>query len=106
MRLFTFRLPAALSPRLDSSSCASTGEIGFGEEFALSDAREKALSRLVPGSVEYFRFKALDLMNSGRLDEASALLDSWFKSYGNSNDLEMMRNRLALLQYPRTMTTL
>ena len=78
---------------------AAAQELDFLERFALAEDREEALKELVPGTRDYFYFHCLHFQNSGRLDEADAVLQAWHRMDKKSSGLDQMRNRQALLRY-------
>ena len=51
-----------------SIPCVNAQKIGFIEEFALADDREATLSQLVPGTEEYYYYRALVLQQRGDLE--------------------------------------
>lgn len=51
--------------------------VGYIEQFALADDREKALKDLIPGSHDYFYYHVLHYQNTGRIAEAQAMLERW-----------------------------
>lgn len=76
-------------------------ELGFAEEFALSDNREKTLERLVPGTEEYYYYHALHYQLEGRTDELDALMKIWIERYKHTAQVREILNRQALLEYAR-----
>ena len=74
-------------------------EIGFIEEFALSEDRGKTLEKLIQGTEDYYHYHCLHLMNTGKLPEASELIDQWKKEHGSTDRVEQMLLRRALLGY-------
>ena len=81
------------------ASASSGGEVGFEEEFALAKDRDEALKQLIPGTQAYYFYSCLQAQNTGRLDRVDALLKPWIKRYGNTPQVEEIRNRQALLRY-------
>ncbi len=76
-------------------------EIGFVEDFALAADREKALATLVPGTEDYFYFHSLHYLNTEQFDRVNELLKPWIDRFGESARVVEIRNRQALLTYPR-----
>lgn len=74
-------------------------EIGFVEDFALAEDREAVLSRLVPGTEEYFYFHALHRLNTERYAEVEPLLAEWVKAHGETPRVWEIRSRRALLTF-------
>lgn len=75
--------------------------IGFLEDFALAPDRSATLSQLIPGTEDFYYYKALDEQNRGDLDAADATLKQWVDRLGTSARVEELRNRQALLRYPQ-----
>ena len=76
-------------------------EIGFIETFALSQDRSSALSELVPGTEDYYYYHCLHYQNTEQLDKVDKLLTPWIKRFGNTNRVQIIRNRQALLNFDR-----
>lgn len=76
-------------------------ELGFAEEFALSDNREKTLERLVPGTEAYYYYHALHYQLDGRTEELNALMKIWIDRYKYTPQVREILNRQALLDYPK-----
>jgi len=74
-------------------------EVGFLEDFALAQDREKALKQLVPGTESYYYFHALHYQNTQQLDKVDQLMEAWSKRLGQSDPYKRIRNRQALLKY-------
>ena len=51
-------------------------EVGFLEDFALAQDREKALKQLVPGTESYYYFHALHYQNTQQLDKVDQLIET------------------------------
>ncbi len=58
-----------------ASQAVAQQEIGFVEEFALSEDRARTLEKLVPGSDDYYYYHCLHNLNLGQLERVSELLD-------------------------------
>ena len=80
-------------------SAASAAEIGFDEEFCLSDDRAEALKQLIPGTPDYYYYWCLYHQLRGEQDQLEKLLEQWIKRYGHTSQVEEIRNREALLNY-------
>ncbi len=78
---------------------AAGAEVGFLEDFALADDREKALEQLIPGTRDYYFYHCLHYQNVGRLDEVDRLLEQWIKRYRRTRRVIEIENRQALLRY-------
>ncbi len=83
-------------------SGAAAQDLDFLERFALGENREGVLKELVPGTREYYFYHCLHYQNTGKLDEADALLQAWHRMEKDSPGLDEMRNRQALLRYGET----
>ena len=80
---------------------ARAGDIGFIEQFSLADDRTEPLKQLIPGTEDYYYFNCLHDQNTDQLDKVPALLDQWVKRYQYTSRVEEIRNRQALLEYPK-----
>ena len=80
------------------SGMSNGNEIGFVEDFALSEDREEILRQLVPGSEDYYYYHCLHYQNEGKLDKVDELLTQWIKRGKNARNKEIA-NRQALLRY-------
>ena len=58
-----------------------------------------ALEKLIPGTEELYYYTCLLLQHEGKLDEVETILPLWIKRYGDSRQVEEIRNRQALLYY-------
>ncbi len=74
-------------------------EIGFLEEFALSDQREKSLKQLVPGTETYYYYHCLHYQNTEQLEKVGEMLKPWIKRFGYTPDVNKILMRQALLEY-------
>lgn len=81
------------------SSTAHGGEIGFLEEFAISQNRAEALKKLIPGTRDYYYYTCLFLQGEGRLAEVDQVLKQWIKRYKHTGRVREIENRQALLRY-------
>ena len=79
----------------------STHEIGFVEKFALALDREQALRDLLPGTPDFFFYRALHAQNTGRLDEARKLLQEWKTAHRTDPRYEELEARQLVLEYDR-----
>lgn len=73
--------------------------IGFIETFALAEDRAAAIEELVPGTEDYYYFKALLAQQEGKRAEVAALLEPWIKRHGRTARVIEIEHREALLQY-------
>ena len=78
---------------------AAADEIGFVEDFALTDDRQASLKQLVPGTEEAYYFQCLHFLNTERFDAIQPLLVDWIKRHGETMRVWEIRNRHALLTY-------
>ncbi len=99
MRSFAFLLLVFLSMTILTPDDLTAQQISFWETFALSEDRDKALERLVPGSEDYYFFHCLHAQNEGDLDEVESLLKRWIKAHGATQQVRVIENRQALLKY-------
>ena len=100
MRWFTSLLLVILSVSMMSLTTETDAqEISFWEEFALSEDRDKTLEKLVPGSADYYFFHCLHSQNQQKLDEVDSLVKRWIKRHGRTEQVRVIENRQALLQY-------
>jgi hypothetical protein len=82
---------------------ASAQEIGYLETFGLAGDREAALKELVPGTDDYFYYRALQAQNTGQRERFQEVIDRWVRER-NGRVLEGARellNRQALLDYDK-----
>lgn len=87
------------------ASSARSEDIGFAEDFALSDHRADLLSRLVPGSEEHAFYSCLCFQQAGELDKVDALLPAWIARHGVTDRVREIENRQALLRYAKAPKT-
>lgn len=81
-------------------------KIGYIEEFALSEDREKALEQLIPGSEDYYYYHCLHYQNLGEYDQVEQFLDDWSKQMGNGEPRwREIKNRQMLLRYEESPET-
>ncbi len=80
---------------------AQSGEVGFEEEFALSQNRAEALKKLVPGTDDYYYYHCLHAQNEKRLADAEKLIPLWIQRSGGSETprIREIRLRSILLGY-------
>lgn len=74
-------------------------EIGFIETYALAEDRTKALEQLIPGTEDFYYFSALHAQVSGDLEKVDTFLEPWIKRYGETQRVQEIKNRQALIQY-------
>lgn len=86
---------------LGPASMAKATEIGFLEDFVLSQDRKVALDQLIPGSEEYYYFHCLHHQNRGQFNEVAPLLREWTRQHGKTSGVIEIQHRQALLTYDR-----
>lgn len=74
-------------------------EIGFVEDFALAADRQQVLSRLVPGTDEFYYYHALHYQHQLQLDEVDTLYREWINRLGRTARAQQIKRRQALLRY-------
>jgi len=96
------KILSVCSGMLLAASCmVKAGEVGYVEEFALSDDRAKVLEQLIPGTDDYYYYSCLHHQNEGDFKKVDGLLKQWVarrKGHYTSRAREIA-NRQALLQY-------
>lgn len=88
-----------LSSLLAVMHAHSDETIGFIETFALAEDRAATIEALVPGTEDYYYFKALLAQQEGKRGEVVALLEPWIKRHGRTARVIEIEHREALLQY-------
>ena len=81
------------------ASLEAQQEVGFIEKFSLAKDRREALAELIPGTAEYYYYHSLHFQNEGQLSDAQAMLEQWKAKLGNSQQVQNMVSRQALLIY-------
>ncbi len=85
---------------LGATALARPGnEPGFVETFVLSENREAALARLVPGTEEHYYFHALHWQNTGATQRLAEVLEAWGKRFPESGLRREILNREALMTF-------
>jgi hypothetical protein len=74
-------------------------EIGFIEDFSLSQDRLKALEQLIPGSSDYFYYHCLYAQHKNDFPQVHNLLKQWIEKDGYTQPVKEILNRQALLEY-------
>ncbi len=69
------------------------------EGFALAKDRAKALEQLIPGTEDYYFYSCLHHEQIGNFKEIDALLQQWVKRYGETQGVQEIKHRQALLKY-------
>lgn len=77
-------------------------QIGFLEDYVLSENRESALKQLVPGTEPYYYYHCLHYQNSRQLNKVSEMMKPWKKRSGETNLYRQIQNRQMMLIYPQT----
>ncbi len=80
---------------------APAEEIGYVEEFALSQDRAEALKQLIPGTEDWYYYQCLHLQHTEQFDKVDELLDAWIKRHRYTPRVNVILNRQALLLYER-----
>lgn len=91
-------LPVLLIPTFGGAQ-----NLKFLEQFAFSTNRETALADLVPGTDDFYFFRALHAQNLGRANEVRTILDDWIRARKGAEPpgARELRHRQALLDYAR-----
>jgi hypothetical protein len=76
-------------------------EIGFVEEFSLSEDRAEALKQLIPGTEDYYFYHCLHYQQTGDGDAYAKTLAQWIKRHKTSQGVREIVNRQALLDYEK-----
>ncbi len=98
--LMVLRLCALFAGAFSAADLIS-GEIGFIEDYSLSENRTEAMKQLIPGTEDYFYYRCLNFLNTGDLAQAEAEIKKWIDAFGNTPRVELVRNRHALLLYSK-----
>lgn len=72
------------------------------EAIALAEDREAALEALIPGTEDWYFYRALHLQLSDRLSEVPAILEQWTKRLGRTARVVEIERRQALLTYEQS----
>ena len=98
-------LVTLLAVASSSRSAAAQGTpIGFEETFALATDRSKVLEQLIPGTREYYYYSCLERQGAGDRAQVGELLKIWIERYGRDQNVRMIENREALLEFERNPT--
>jgi|SRR5947209_7348170 len=100
MRTRIFRL-AWILPVVLIAPAAFAGEVGFVEDFALARDRSAALRQLIPGTEDYYFYRALHALQTEQYDQAVALTKPWLERFGQTPRLTEIQIRHTLLTYDR-----
>jgi len=87
---------------LMATSACWAGQIGFIEDFSLSENRPSALKQLIPGTEQYYYYHCLHYQNTGQEKKLNEMLALWIKRRGTRSRTPLMReieNRQSLLNY-------
>ncbi len=76
-------------------------DIDFTEDFALAKDRALALTKLIPGTEDFYYYHCLHYQNIGEFDKASLLFAPWFERFKQTPRLTEMQTRQALLTYAK-----
>jgi len=96
---FLFQLTALLSFSISSPIMADEQEVGFVEQFVLSESREEALKSLIPGTQDYYYYHALHYQNERKTDAYEALMKQWEEKFTKSTERQKIQDREALIRY-------
>src|SRR4051812_14920405 len=99
--LFPLSLLAALAGGLVLVPTTRAAEVGYVEDFALSQDRAAALKQLIPGTEDYYYYHALHALNTGRLDAVDGLVRPWVARHGRTPRVIEIEVRHALLAYDK-----
>jgi hypothetical protein len=80
---------------------AQAQQLGFLEKFALADDRALALAELIPGSHDYYYYHILHYQNSGKWEQAEALLQDWAAVPNTPPLFQQMLTRQRILAYAK-----
>src|SRR5512133_294789 len=90
MRFFPW---CAIGLFLAAAAQTQAAEIGYLEDFALSQDRPAALEQLIPGTEDYYYFHCLHLQNTGELDKVDAMLKLWIERHHRTPRVHEIENR-------------
>ena len=96
---FLFQLTALLSFSISLPIMADEQEVGFVEQFVLSESREEALKSLIPGTQDYYYYHALHYQNERKTDAYEALMKQWEEKFTKSTERQKIQDREALIRY-------
>jgi hypothetical protein len=71
------------------------------EEFALAQDRTKVLEQLIPGTEDHSFYQCLHLQHQGDLAQVETVLKAWIGRHNETARVQEIRNRQALLGYPK-----
>lgn len=77
---------------------ASAMEVGWVEDYVLSQDRQAALGQLSPGSEEHRYWSCITLQHAGKLDEVDRVLADWRKQHRHSDLAQRIELRQAALR--------
>ncbi|MFT5288398.1 MAG: hypothetical protein ACI82F_000453 [Planctomycetota bacterium] len=101
--LLTFLSPAPVEPQGSTQGSTQVSlqdsTQGFAERFALAEDREALVGELIPGTEEHYFYSCLLLQAQGDFTGVDDQLSKWEQRLGNSERLDQMRNRQALLNF-------
>jgi hypothetical protein len=80
-------------------------EIGFIEEFSLTQDRTNALQQLIPGTSDYYYYNCLYHQHKKEFDKTDQFLKQWIKREGYTEQVKEIQNRQALLRYHESPST-
>jgi len=80
---------------------AAAGEVGFLEDFSLTEDRTVPLKQLIPGTEDYYYYHCIHFQNTKQFGKVGPMLALWIKRHGHTARVEEIRNRQALLTYAK-----
>ena len=99
MKLVMKTIKAFLLLFMFTYSASANEEIGFIETYALAEDREKAIQQLIPGTEDFYYYSALHAQTSGQLNKVEEFMEPWIKRYGETQRVQEIKNRQALIRY-------
>jgi hypothetical protein len=82
-------------------SVAMAADVGYVEDFALAKDRGASLTKLIPGTEDYYYYHALHYLNTEQFEKAEALTKPWLERFGQTPRLTEIQTRDALLSFER-----
>lgn len=80
-------------------SWVNAREIGFIEDFSLSEDRSEVLKHLIPGTSDYYYYHCLNAQHTRDFERVHEMLELWIKREGYTRQVKEILNRQALLEY-------
>jgi catechol 2,3-dioxygenase-like lactoylglutathione lyase family enzyme len=94
-------LPVAVVPVRAQQSPGKPGSdaVHFVEEYALATDRSAVVSRLVPGSEDWYYWRCRERLDARDFTTVRTLLPDWIERHGRGDRVVEIENRAALLNY-------